>query len=80
MTPDNKQALSMLRSALRAIASVAGADHPYWGYIAHIDAILETGKCTIADNAEALIDLLAEELVAFTEAMKKKSEKQCTPE
>lgn len=66
MTQDQKQALNMLRSTFRKIASSAD-DHPYWKYVSNIDSLLETGKCKLAGSPEELIDECADELVAFAE-------------
>lgn len=67
MTQDQKQALTMLRAAFRKIASSLGENHAYWNHVSAIDSMLETGKCSLAESPEALIDECADELVAFAE-------------
>lgn len=66
MTQDQKQALTMLRSTFRKIASSAD-DHLYWRYVSNIDSMMETGKCEFAESPEQLIDDCADELVSFAE-------------
>jgi len=66
MTQDQKQALTMLRSTFRKIASSAD-NHPYWRYVSNIDSMMEIGKCEFAETAEELIDDCADELVSFAE-------------
>lgn len=63
---EQKQALAKLRATFRTIAS--NGELEFFHHVSAIDMMLETGKCSIANDVQELIDTLMETLTDYIEA------------